>query len=150
MPSFLYIVQAVVLNQELYKVAILYIRITALELAHGYASFSWYPPMNILNLRLHNTPPGINYERDENFSKSGCTSLQDNCVRACSCSCSCSVSNLSSYEGRPLVKVSLSVKATSRELIICILMEDSSSLFILENFHITFVRNHYFPYEYMV
>ncbi|KAL9264759.1 Serine/threonine-protein kinase fray2-like protein, partial [Drosera capensis] len=36
--------------------------ITALELAHGHAPFSKYPPMK-------NAPPGLDYERDRKFSK---------------------------------------------------------------------------------
>ncbi|THG04963.1 hypothetical protein TEA_010150 [Camellia sinensis var. sinensis] len=37
--------------------------ITALELAHGHAPFSKYPPMK-------NAPPGLDYDRDKKFSKS--------------------------------------------------------------------------------
>lgn len=44
--------------------------ITALELAHGHAPFSKYPPMKVLLMTLQNAPPGLDYERDEKFSKS--------------------------------------------------------------------------------
>ncbi|KAI9177261.1 hypothetical protein LWI28_012979 [Acer negundo] len=44
--------------------------ITALELAHGHAPFSRYPPMKVLLMTLQNAPPGLDYERDRRFSKS--------------------------------------------------------------------------------
>ncbi|KAK8491655.1 hypothetical protein V6N13_111837 [Hibiscus sabdariffa] len=44
--------------------------ITALELAHGHAPFSKYPPMKVLLMTLQNAPPGPDYERDKRFSKS--------------------------------------------------------------------------------
>ncbi|KAG5523189.1 hypothetical protein RHGRI_035116 [Rhododendron griersonianum] len=44
--------------------------ITALELAHGHAPFSIYPPMKVLLMTLQNAPPGLDYERDNKFSKS--------------------------------------------------------------------------------
>ncbi|XP_058113935.1 serine/threonine-protein kinase BLUS1 isoform X9 [Magnolia sinica] len=44
--------------------------ITALELAHGHAPFSKYPPMKVLLMTLQNAPPGLDYERDRKFSKS--------------------------------------------------------------------------------
>ncbi|KAK1435704.1 hypothetical protein QVD17_01470 [Tagetes erecta] len=44
--------------------------ITALELAHGHAPFSKYPPMKVLLMTLQNAPPGFDYERDNKFSKS--------------------------------------------------------------------------------
>ncbi|KAI4366857.1 hypothetical protein MLD38_022670 [Melastoma candidum] len=44
--------------------------ITALELAHGHAPFSKYPPMKVLLMTLQNAPPGLDYERDKRFSSS--------------------------------------------------------------------------------
>ncbi|GAA0155280.1 non-receptor serine/threonine protein kinase [Lithospermum erythrorhizon] len=44
--------------------------ITALELAHGHAPFSKYPPMKVFLMTLQNAPPGLDYERDHKFSKS--------------------------------------------------------------------------------
>ncbi|XVE88523.1 hypothetical protein DITRI_Ditri19aG0076000 [Diplodiscus trichospermus] len=44
--------------------------ITALELAHGHAPFSKYPPMKVLLMTLQNAPPSLDYERDRKFSKS--------------------------------------------------------------------------------
>ncbi|PIA61963.1 hypothetical protein AQUCO_00200156v1 [Aquilegia coerulea] len=43
--------------------------ITALELAHGHAPFSKYPPMKVLLMTLQNAPPGLDYERDKRFTK---------------------------------------------------------------------------------
>jgi serine/threonine-protein kinase OSR1/STK39 len=44
--------------------------ITALELAHGHAPFSKYPPIKVLLMTLQNAPPGLDHERDKKFSKS--------------------------------------------------------------------------------
>ncbi|KAE8697149.1 Serine/threonine-protein kinase OSR1 [Hibiscus syriacus] len=44
--------------------------ITALELSHGHAPFSKYPPMKVLLMTLQNAPPGLDYQRDKRFSKS--------------------------------------------------------------------------------
>ncbi|XP_042418216.1 serine/threonine-protein kinase OSR1-like isoform X2 [Zingiber officinale] len=44
--------------------------ITALELAHGHAPFSKYPPIKVLLMTLQNAPPGLDYETDKKFSKS--------------------------------------------------------------------------------
>ncbi|KAL1189837.1 Serine/threonine-protein kinase BLUS1 [Cardamine amara subsp. amara] len=44
--------------------------ITALELAHGHAPFSKFPPMKVLLMTLQNAPPRLDHERDKKFSKS--------------------------------------------------------------------------------
>ncbi|KAF7138162.1 hypothetical protein RHSIM_Rhsim07G0078200 [Rhododendron simsii] len=44
--------------------------ITALELAHGHAPFSKYPPMKVLLMTIQNAPPGLDHDRDKKFSKS--------------------------------------------------------------------------------
>ncbi|KAL1222554.1 Serine/threonine-protein kinase BLUS1 [Cardamine amara subsp. amara] len=44
--------------------------ITALELAHGHAPFSKYPPMKVLLMTIQNAPPGLDYDRDKKFTKS--------------------------------------------------------------------------------
>ncbi|GLU17577.1 hypothetical protein SLE2022_339380 [Rubroshorea leprosula] len=44
--------------------------ITALELAHGHAPFSKYPPMKVLLMTIQNAPPGLDYDCDKKFSKS--------------------------------------------------------------------------------
>ncbi|KAK9716709.1 hypothetical protein RND81_06G252100 [Saponaria officinalis] len=43
--------------------------ITALELAHGHAPFSKFPPMKVLLMTIQNAPPGLDYDRDKKFSK---------------------------------------------------------------------------------
>ncbi|KAJ8553147.1 hypothetical protein K7X08_020540 [Anisodus acutangulus] len=43
--------------------------ITALELAHGHAPFSKYPPMKVLLMTINSAPPGLDYDRDKKFSK---------------------------------------------------------------------------------
>ncbi|CAM0943526.1 unnamed protein product [Alopecurus aequalis] len=43
--------------------------ITALELAHGHAPFSKFPPMKVLLMTLQNSPPGLDLERDKKFSR---------------------------------------------------------------------------------
>ncbi|KAB1200777.1 Serine/threonine-protein kinase fray2 [Morella rubra] len=44
--------------------------ITALELAHGHAPFSNYPPAKVLLMTLQNAPPGLDTGTDKRFSKS--------------------------------------------------------------------------------
>ncbi|KAM3379902.1 serine/threonine-protein kinase OSR1 [Capsicum galapagoense] len=44
--------------------------ITALELAHGHAPFSKYPPLKVLLMTMNSAPPGLDYDRDKKFSKS--------------------------------------------------------------------------------
>lgn len=43
--------------------------ITALELAHGHAPFSKYPPVKVLLMTIRDAPPGLDYDRDKKFSK---------------------------------------------------------------------------------
>ncbi|XP_019106868.2 uncharacterized protein LOC109135768 [Beta vulgaris subsp. vulgaris] len=43
--------------------------ITALELAHGHAPFSKYPPMKVLLMTIQNAPPGLDYDRDKKILK---------------------------------------------------------------------------------
>ncbi|CAK9160726.1 unnamed protein product [Ilex paraguariensis] len=54
----------------LYKADIWSFGITALELAHGHAPFSKYPPMKVLLMTMQNAPPGLDDDRDRRFSKS--------------------------------------------------------------------------------
>ncbi|KAK9103942.1 hypothetical protein Sjap_021196 [Stephania japonica] len=60
--------------------------ITALELAHGHAPFSKYPPMKVLLMTIQNAPPGLDYDRDKKFSKfshitaNTMTKMQRNCL----------------------------------------------------------------------
>ncbi|KAL8153266.1 hypothetical protein V2J09_011026 [Rumex salicifolius] len=58
------------LNGHDYKADIWSFGITALELAHGHAPFSKYPPLKVIIRTLQSPPPGLNYERDKKFSKS--------------------------------------------------------------------------------
>ncbi|KAK7325322.1 hypothetical protein VNO77_29484 [Canavalia gladiata] len=56
--------------------------ITALELAHGHAPFSKYPPMKVLLMTLQHAPPCLDSKKDKKFSKSfkqmiGCCLVKD-------------------------------------------------------------------------
>ena len=44
--------------------------VTALELAHGHALFSKYPPIKVLLMTIQNASPGLDYDHDKKFSKS--------------------------------------------------------------------------------
>ncbi|KAI3995023.1 hypothetical protein MKX01_037920 [Papaver californicum] len=44
--------------------------ITALELAHGHAPFSEFPPMKAILMTIEGAPPGLAYESNKKFSKS--------------------------------------------------------------------------------
>ncbi|KAI3967471.1 hypothetical protein MKX01_012281 [Papaver californicum] len=43
---------------------------TALELAHGHAPFSKFPPLKAILMTIEGAPPGLDYESDKKFSKS--------------------------------------------------------------------------------
>eukprot|EP01018_Ginkgo_biloba_P029687 Gb_20050 [translate_table: standard] len=53
-----------------YKADIWSFGITALELAHGHAPFSKFPPMKALLMQLKGAPPGLDYATDKKFSRS--------------------------------------------------------------------------------
>ncbi|KAI3942310.1 hypothetical protein MKW92_041447 [Papaver armeniacum] len=57
-------------NEYDFKADIWSFGITALELAHGDAPYSEFPPMKILMKIIHDAPPGLDCERDKKFSKS--------------------------------------------------------------------------------
>ncbi|ONK81239.1 uncharacterized protein A4U43_C01F26870 [Asparagus officinalis] len=43
--------------------------ITALELAHGHAPFSFQPPIKVFLMTLNNAPPSLESRKDKKFSK---------------------------------------------------------------------------------
>ncbi|KAI3918133.1 hypothetical protein MKX01_041453 [Papaver californicum] len=57
-------------NEYDFKADIWSFGITALELAHGHAPFSKFPPVKAILMTIKDAPPGLDYERDKKFSKS--------------------------------------------------------------------------------
>ncbi|KAK1316892.1 hypothetical protein QJS10_CPA05g01772 [Acorus calamus] len=92
--------------------------ITALELAHGHAPFSKYPPMKVFLMTMQNAPPVLHINREKKFRKSFRAMIS-----------TCLVKNL---QARPsaerLLRHSVFKKARSQDYIVCTILEGLSTL----------------------
>ncbi|KAK1301388.1 hypothetical protein QJS10_CPB12g00383 [Acorus calamus] len=92
--------------------------ITALELAHGHAPFSKYPPMKVFLMTMQNAPPVLHINREKKFRKSFRAMIS-----------TCLVKNL---QARPsaerLLRHSVFKKARSQDYIVRTILEGLSTL----------------------